>query len=221
MAAYTKSISHKCRMVLVETCSFMNLSDRRRSSNNAASNPFTFVKLNNVLGRRIDQCISSAQGIGANLEHKHHAREVYVDVRSGFGHIKKTTNCGQELARALDFLFLGVFHVAKEFLDAFMHDTLLQHLHLEELADETDEAQSAAFCLGGGMILVRVQFRLLTFLRFLVCFLESLDLHCLGRCDGGSPQSLSKSSLQRQSKYILNKLPPANGLPSEFLMSSS
>ena len=131
----------------------MNLGNRRRSSNGIARNPFTFAELDNVLGRRINQCISSAHGIRANLEHKHHAcvhvfvlrqlphtREVYVEVRSGFGRIKQTTNCGQELAQALDFLFLGVFHIAKEFLDALVHDTLRQHLQLEELADETDEA---------------------------------------------------------------------------------
>src|SRR6266702_2984309 len=120
-----------------------------------------------------------------NLEHRHHAcvdvfvlrqlshtREVYVEVRSGFGYIKQTTHCGQELAHALDFLFLGVFRVCEEFLDALVHNTLRQHLQLEELANETDEAQSATSCLDRSRILVRVQFRLLT------SFLDSLDLRC-------------------------------------------
>jgi hypothetical protein len=130
--------------------------------------------------------IVGTRNINTNLEHKHHprvdvfvlrqlphTREVYVEVRSGFGRIKQTTNGDQELAQALDFLFLGVFYVAKKFLDAFVHDTFCQHLQLEELADETDEAQSTTFCLGRSVILVRVQFRLLlTALGFLVSFLD-------------------------------------------------
>ena len=38
-------------MVLVGTYGFMNLSNRRRSSNGIARNPFTFAELDNVLGR--------------------------------------------------------------------------------------------------------------------------------------------------------------------------
>ena len=89
----------------------------------------------------------------AHLEHRHHARidvfvlrqlphagEVYVEVRSGFAGIKQTTNCGEKLAQALDFLFLGIFYISEEFPDTLVHDTLRQHLQVEELADETDEA---------------------------------------------------------------------------------
>ena len=46
----------------------MNLSDRRRSGNGIERDPFTFAELDNVLGRRINQCISLAQGIGTGVQ---------------------------------------------------------------------------------------------------------------------------------------------------------
>jgi hypothetical protein len=114
-----------------------------------------------IVGRRI---------INTNLEHKHHARvdvfvlrqrphprEVYVEMRLDSGRVKLTADGGQEHAQALDFVFIGIFHIAKKFLDAFVHETLCQHLQLEELAEEPDEAQFATFCLacggGGGHLL--------------------------------------------------------------------
>lgn len=52
-------------------------------------------------------------------------REVYVDVRSSFERIKQATNGDQELAQALDFLFLGFFSLFLEFMHG---NTLRQHL---------------------------------------------------------------------------------------------
>lgn len=91
----------------------------------------------------------------------------------------------QQSAEGLDVLLLGVGHVRQELLNADVHDSLGQHVELEELSDEPDESESLSLGLLSSVVLVRHERSLLLRLSVLATLGLSVGGSLVvGRLDG-------------------------------------